>query len=152
MTDAIPWPHIQKVLMAFLLALAAWPSKAAVPACPLQVPTGTIKPHIAPPGWETRVMEGARLTTAGVLLGSNNESGYLRPGKTRVRRHGESEHYTETWNFAPLPDLEKWLYCRYGGTVELYKRLPGGVKACTMMSTVYKDRIVKEIKLECDQL
>lgn len=150
MTDD-PFPaHLPSILVAIILGAMAWPSKAEVPACPLQVPAGTIKPNVAPPGWELRVMGGARLTAAGILVGPNDGSGYLRPDKSQVRRDGESEHFKQAWEFGPPPDLEKWLYCRYGGGLELYKRLPDRVKACTMTSTVYKDRIVKAIRVKCD--
>ena len=138
------------VLVAILLGVVPWASKAEVQVCPLQAPARATKPDVVPPGWEARVREGARLTTAGILVGPYDGSGYLAPEKSQVRQDGESEHFTQTWDFGPPTDVQKWVYCAYGGGLELYKRLPDQAKACTMNSTVYKGRTVAAMGLRCD--
>ena len=142
--------HRSWVVALLILAAVPWSSKAEVPVCPLQAPAHVIKPGVPPPGWEVRVRDGPRLSTAGVLAGPFDGAGYLAPEKSQVRKDGESQHFTQAWDLQTPANGEKWLYCGYGSGLELYKRLPDSLKACTMKTSVYKDRIVKAMTMKCD--
>jgi hypothetical protein len=138
------------ILAAIVMSSVAWASKAEVPTCPLKAPAHVTKPGIAPSGWKVLVRDGARLTTAGILAGPFDGSGYLAPEKSKVRRDGESQRFTQAWDVRTPPSQEKWLYCGYGSGLEIYKRLPDSVTKCTMKTSVYKERIVKVMKMECE--
>ena len=98
--------------------------------CPLYLPADAIKKgqHL-PENW-TVSTEAWRLDGGGLLHGSPDEEGILRPDVATAKKHGTREVSYRRWELSVPHPHETWLFCGYG-PVKLARRIPVDATVCT---------------------
>lgn len=101
-----------------------------IPQCPLKYPADGMLLTKVPQGWRGQVDYKFDLQHASVIEGAPEERGELIPYEQKVKGGVEADYNDLDVN----TKYEKWLSCGYGklGEIKLYKRLPPGIKRCTM--------------------
>lgn len=143
--------RLQKALLLSLVLLAtiAWPGTASAQlTCPLTLARNAIAVNKPPPGWQERITGTLRLTSAGMLHGPIDGSGYLKPHSTTVHKKSRGRVLISKWDFGPPPHFEKWLVCEYGSAVETYMPVSAGATSCKI-TTAIGDGIVNDIEIAC---
>lgn len=140
--------HAAVIAMVGLSLVALSSPAVADEACPLVMPKDSVVTHQVPAGWKARVSPVVRLTSAGMLHGAFDGSGYLKPTTTKSTKGADATTFTSTWEFGPAPHPPKWLVCEYGNAVELYKPIGQEIAACTMVTSTAGRRI-RKIALDC---
>ena len=128
-------PCAALLLLIPLTAHAATPPAGEVRiACPLWLPAKAFKAEDTVKGWTALMPQEARLTGGGMLHGAPDESAYLVPDDSKVRRTGK---HTSTamsrWSLEQPHSYEKWVYCGYG-PLELFQRVPTTATECAATS------------------
>lgn len=152
--------------VARLLALLSAPLWLAVTSaahgteqkidCPPTLETGHDK--VPPPGWRLVMLAGAhlngqpaRLTTAGMLHGPPEESGYLAPAESNGRKQGNRSNWKQQWMFDQPHWYQTFAYCGYGGgrgPLQLFKPIAEDATECTLTSST-KDGVVERMAFVC---
>ena len=117
-------------MRTYLLTLALLPIAAlggTETSCPASLPAEALTVR-APAGWTGYSPSTMPLSYAGIMAGPPESYSYLKPFKQRSYRGGS----VNTWIFPEVP--EKWLYCRYDGSIaiQISKRLDDAATECTV--------------------
>jgi len=119
--------------------------------CPLTLPAVTVQGKASPPGWRLVMPQEATLTTAGMLHGPPEESGYLAPAESKRRKQGKRSSWVQRWKLERPHWYETWLYCGYGGgsgPLQLFKLVAKDVRECTLTSST-TDGVVDQMVFVC---
>jgi hypothetical protein len=97
------------------------------------------------PGWRVVKLDGAHLngrtaalSTAGMLHGPPEESGYLAPIESKGSKHGNRSKWVQQWKFDRPHWYQTFVYCGYGGAsapLQLFRPIAEDATACTLTSS-----------------
>jgi hypothetical protein len=115
--------------------------------CPERLTPEMVKANRPPTGWIMYMPRGARLTEGGMLHGAPDQSAYMVPDDSNIKKSGQSSIQTDLWIF-PAPEGEPtWVYCGYGGAgapLQLFKRVADDATQCTLTSKT-RDGLGKDV-------
>ncbi|GGY26891.1 STY0301 family protein [Pseudoduganella albidiflava] len=126
---------------------AVWGAEHHI-ACPSTLEPGSVQGK-APAGWRFAMLQAAPLTSAGMLHGPPEESGYLVPEDNKET--GRGGRRAQLWRFEQPHWYPTYVYCGYGGgrgLLQLFYPIPKAATECTA-TTLAKNGVLELATFTC---
>lgn len=139
-----------KLALAALLALAATAVAAAeiTIVCPTELPSEALRIVTVPSGWQPYISSPLYLHSAAPIFGPPERLGQIR-GQTI--KHSKGEPTVQYDELDSPPPEGVWFSCEYGEGNEfsLAKKLPAGIKSCTVKYTKGEKAGQNDLDIKC---